>query len=358
MIDLTFVLESLKRRWIAIVIVTVLAAGCGVVSSASSSDSSAPVAPTYTAEATIYVDAYESSDANEYNYVVSDGYFIADARRIVVSDSVAGEVRRTLGEDVSIASPYWKDRTTKSNISTHFIFVEATADSEERALDAANMAADLAMENIKEHMSAKRVELYEGAVVKTVSDEAGDFGVDSLEPTIVTTLASSFSVKKVLVFALVGFVLACMAAVVFDYLRRRVRTAHDVERLLGVPLLGAVTGKGDRSAAFARVALAVDSLCRKNDVKTVAVCGLSDGDAAEEVFSALKSAVGFANVNDWAVLSSGSGNMTAVAVADCVVLSTAKSAASASQIEECARVLSMMDTPVLGAVFVESAKRG
>ena len=104
MIDLTFVLESLKRRWIAIVIVTVLAAGCGVVSSASSSDSSAPVAPTYTAEATIYVDAYESSDANEYNYVVSDGYFIADARRIVVSDSVAGEVRRTLGEDVSIAT--------------------------------------------------------------------------------------------------------------------------------------------------------------------------------------------------------------------------------------------------------------
>lgn len=362
MIDIRFVVQCLRRRWWLILSCTLVAALLGGIWSfvTSEDETETPVLP-FTAEATIYVNGYDSDEMMGYNYKVDEGYMIGDARRIVVSDSVAGEVRRKYGEDVIISSPFWKNPETDGTFYTRFIFVNASAETKQIAIDAANLAAQLAVEKMKEQVCFKTAEVYEPAVLKTVFGEAADFGANSMDPSDLENTdsggASRLSIKTILVSGFCAFAVTFGAVIAYYYLNRRFREPYDVERILGVPLLGTVReGHMVSDLEMSLIPLIVDEICERNDVGQILTCGLPGNDAVLEVSNLLK--------DRCAVLLLGELNLQGdeidrdlVEEAGGVVVVVTEDAADSSQIARVTRVLNLLQIPVAGAIFVRRESR-
>ena len=88
---------TFKRRIVFILLITVFCAGLVVAQSLLKSEK--VLATSYTAEATLYLSgAGSSEDTLAYNYELDESRELENARRIVISDSVAGEVKRHCNE--------------------------------------------------------------------------------------------------------------------------------------------------------------------------------------------------------------------------------------------------------------------
>ena len=357
MIDLRFVWQCFRRRWWLVLLCTLLAGVAGGLWAKLDATDGAQVPP-FTAEATIYMNGYDSSEMTGYNYRVDESYLVSDARRIVVSDTVAGEVRRKYGEDVVVSSPFWKNPETGATFYTHFIFVDASAESVQVAIDAANMAAELAVEQMRNQVSAETVELYEPAVLKTVAGEAADFGANSMDPADLESSVegeeSGSLSKTVLVSAFCAFFLSFALVVAYYYFNRRFRNSHDVERILGVPLLGVVgVGSIKSDIEDGIIPLAIDEICKKNDVQNALVCGIPRGTYVDKSFEALGSSckVDVAGVFD---CSSANRSRALAERSDCVILIVLQNEATPRQIDDATRVLNLLQVSVVGAIFVET----
>ena len=252
MFNVGAVVESMRRHWIAIVVIFALALGAGAASSFLKTGSEAQEISdkAYTAEASVYVtlEAVDGSMISE-----ASDRLISDARRTVISDKVAGEIRRIYGNEVSVYSPWWLDEEKNARYYSHYIFVDVSAPTQEIALAATNDAAKLAAEVMATTLPVKSVAVAEEAYLKQGDgSQAADRGVDALEEIESAAVTSSaISVKKLVIFGFVGlfgaiFVFACV-----DILSRRIRSARDVERMLDLPVLGVIKGEEDYAGALA-----------------------------------------------------------------------------------------------------------
>lgn len=351
MFNVGAVVESMRRHWIAIVVIFALALGAGAASSFLKTGSEAQEISdkAYTAEASVYVtlEAVDGSMISE-----ASDRLISDARRTVISDKVAGEIRRTYGNEVSVYSPWWLDEEKNARYYSHYIFVDVSAPTQEIALAATNDAAKLAAEVMATTLPVKSVAVAEEAYLKQGDgSQAADRGVDALEEIESAAVTSSaISVKKLVIFGFVGlfgaiFVFACV-----DILSRRIRSARDVERMLDLPVLGVIKGEEDYAGALA----AADVLLNRNNLNSLAVAGICQADGAAAM------AAKAADYLDKPVtcidaLSEGSA-VSNLAACEAVVLVISAGAASASQIDEALRALRIADVPVAGAVFVPKGK--
>lgn len=354
MVDVKFVVQCLRRRWWLIALCTVLAGAAGGLWATFMSGEE-PLPP-FTAEATIYMNGYDSDEMMGYNYKVDESYLVSDARRIVVSDSVAGEVRRKYGEDVVISSPFWKNPETEATFYTHFIFVDASAESAEVAVEAANMAANLAVEKMREQISVERADVYEPAVLKTVVGQAADFGANSMNPAdleeSVQGEETGSAAKTILVSAFCAFALSFALVIAYYYVNRRFRDPHDVERILGVPLLGvAAKDQIPSDLEGSLVPLVLDEICERNDAGRVLVCGLPANDSVVAVSSFLKEHCSSTLVGELD-FASAEQDRKMVEQANSAVVVITQNAASSSQIARAARVLNLLQIPVAGAIFI------
>lgn len=356
MLDLTFVAESLKRRWWIAVVVAVVFGAAGLVSMVTAKGET--LLPTYTAEAVVYVDARQSSDVNDYNYVINDEFVAGDAHRFVLNNSVAGEVRRTYGEDVIISSPLWQNELTKLEAKTHFVFVDATAGDEATALDAANMAAELAASKIEQEVEGAKANVSDKAALKTTSANVADFGVDDLTLSPMSQAGSSLSVKKLVVFFGVGLIVGVALVLIVEYCRRRVRSAHDVERLLGVRVLDEVE-ESDASdgANYRRCAGIIDAIVQREGCDAPILCGWRESQVPENVVSHLNDAMRKSRIVGWAGLSSHSCDTSALVDADSAIVVVVQNEQSAKELDEMVRCIGALGMKVLGAIYVQ-AKRG
>lgn len=354
MIDITTLYESAKRHWIAIVCVTIVCAVAGFAFSFVNARGEVDAGPTYTAEATIYVNGYESNAVEDYNYEYSDDKLISDVRRIIVSNEVAGKVREKYGEDVLISSPFWKDKETDNTLYTRFIFVDASAQDAQTALDAANMAAQLALELVREYVPVSIAEQTGQAELRVAGEDAADFGTDPLDPSeeVAGGLGGRINTKLVLILTVFGlfgsfFVLAC-----YDILSRRMRTPHDVSRIIDVPVIGILDSS---SACRGRIADDVSVLLSRSDLTKACVAGFSAGDGAPIVGEVLQDAgVDVSGVVD---LSKDANAASVVSRADAVVLAIRSGASSAREIATGVERLKVANVPVLGAIFAPSTRK-
>ena len=349
MIDVVFIFESLKRRWYVVLAALLLVGAFGAVSTTRVS-SEATLAPTYRAEATLYVyGAFTIHETEGMDKLVNN-----DARRVVLSDSVAGETRRVFGKEVEISAPLWTDPETSKVADTRFVFIEATAPSQETALEAANYACNLAVALLQENSDFETVYVYEPAIVKTTAEGAANYGTGALEPSTATAIASTFDLKRELVFIIAGFCLGCVLALLWDYLRRRIRSAHDIDRMLGVQVVATV-GKNNKEKGFNQAAITVASLSTRKNMGTVAVCGFAEADTAlvetlVEDINSVKQGIQAVAIGN---LSDVDERLTQLVQADCAVLVTQGGAASAKNLAASVEKLRLLDTAILGAVFVE-----
>lgn len=354
--DMTFVVESLKRRWLVVILVAVLAGALGFVSMVISKDET--VAPTYTAEATVYVNTHELSDMERATTTQTEEFVSGDARRFVLNDSVAGEVRRTFGEDVVISAPLWQNDLTKLEQKTHFVFVDAKAADVETAIAAANMAAELTALRIEAEVEGVTANVSDQAAIRTSTSGVANYGSDALSLSPIEQAASSVSVKKLVVFVGVGLIAGIVAVIVFEYCRRRVRTAHDVERLLGVRVIGTLEGEqGSNPENCKRFAGIVDALANRTSSKSVCLCGWGAEETPDNIVADTNAFMRHASISGWASLSSESSDTSSLADSDSVVIVVVQNEQTAHELDEMVRYVSALEMKVLGALYVWKTAR-
>lgn len=354
MFNLETIGESIRRHGLPIALITILLVALGAVSSFKGGEAS--IEPQYTAEASLYVTGYEEApDTQSYNYQLSgsEDMLITDARRVVVSNEVAGEVRRQFGEDVVVSSPFWVNEKTNANFYTRFIFVDVTAPSSETALEAADFAAEKAAGIIESTLPVSEVSVASPAVLSSAQGEAADFGVDAFvsDENPIIAVASGISVKNLVIFGFVGLVGSIIVFAAYDILSRRVRSERDIERLLSVPTLATVKGEGD----YAFLAEDVRVLLERNGLGSVAVAGCVKGDGASEVAEALTQQG--LKVTGSAAAAVEPDAVGLLARAEGIVIVLGYAAARGRDLDRLSEALRIAGTPLVGSVFVPRKRR-
>lgn len=349
MVDFKFVVECLRRRWYVAVAALVIAIAAAFFGGFATEGGKA-VTATYRAECVVYFEGFESA-AGSYNYELTDGAAIADMRRIIESDTVAGETRRQYGQDVTIGAYTIKDKDTSQPLNIHFLSVVASAPNIDTAMAAAQSAAERSVAVAKEKTYLKNAQVYEGPFVNNAGELASNRGTGALDvQTQEVVTAKSISWKKLVVFGGVGFILGFVIVMLYELMRQKVRCPRDVERLFGVMNLSELSvADKDNAASFAAAAVAVDALAKGNDIESFAVVGFGPEDCASETGAGLASCaksqfVGAASVAD-------NDQLGFLAQADAVVLSIVERADSPDAIKKAVQYLKAVNVPVLGAVY-------
>lgn len=341
--------ESVKRHWVIVLVFTIACTILGLGSSFLNSNKSLSDGAGYSAEAAIYISGYESSDVNAYNYQVSDGWLVGDARRIIVSDEVAGDVRRELGEDISIESPFWISKDTQAELYTHFIFVKATADTEELAMQATNLAVQKAMPLMKQYLPVSSVDLYSEATLSAGEKGATDYGTDKLTPSEDSSELSTLSKKNIVLGFAGGLLISILGVAIYDLSSRKFRSAHDIKRLIDVSVLGVWHDSSDDEL----LAESVDILMSNNDLGSVTVAGFVKEDKAQEISRALQDSKSFSKTVALAeALSKRPEDLRTIAQHDCILLAVRASRAKHSDIIQAVERLRLVGAPILGAIFI------
>ncbi len=352
MFNVGAVVQSIRRHAVAIIVIFALALAAGVGSSyLKTGDEAKKISEkAFTAEAVVYFtmnDVYGGMIEAESNFLISD------ARRTVVGDKVAGEIRRIYGSEVNVSSPWWEDEEKNARYYTHYVFVDVSAPTEEIALAAANEAAVRAATAMEETLPVKSAVVAEAAYVKqsdsTKAADRGTESLDNIESALVTS--SSISVKKLVIFGFVGlfgaiFVFACV-----DILSRRIRSERDIEKMLDLTVLGTVKNDAD----YEGIAALLNVLLSRNSMKSLALAGVCASDGAADVFEKISPYLPQALSCVEAL--SENGSVATVAECESVALVLAEGAASGAQIDRALKALRVADVPVAGVVFIPKSKK-
>lgn len=354
MFNVGSVLDSAKRHIVAIVVVAILAIALAVASSYMDAKNSVEE-PTYRAETAVFMvldgelDGSIAADETQ-NLAISDG------RRIVMSNEIVSAVREAYGEDIQINSPLWTDEEKNVRVYTHCIFVKVSAGNAQTALDACNMAARLTAEKMEETMCVESATVLESAyltnsAMNKVSSLGTEESVDSSsaanESQSFSFSLSDISIKKVIIYLFVALLIVICAFAAYDIIFRKICSAKDVERILGIPVLA----KAKRGDSLACAAQKVQVLATKNDIHSVAVAGIVEEDGAMEVYEKLKSC-GCENLSCAVSIIDSADALQQIAQSDGVLLVLYCGASKGKQIEEACKSLRIADVPVIGAIYL------
>lgn len=173
----------------------------------------------YTAQTDMYVLASSQSDAGSAlsSDLSASQMLTNDVARLLQSDRVMGDAARDLGleslDDYSI--------TVSSETTTRVITLSVTGADPRGAANVANALADNVSQVAQEVMSVESVNVIDEAPVPTAPSGPN------------RTL-------YVMVAFMAGLFLAVAIVVVLDMLDTRVRSAEQVEELLGLPVIGRI----------------------------------------------------------------------------------------------------------------------
>ena len=349
--------ESARRHWIVIILVTVICVGAGAFSSYRA-NSGEQAARSYMAEAVIYVQDYGYASDDRagagYNYSLSEGYMVNDARRIVMGNDVAGKIREAYkDDDITVSSPLWRDTERNENIDTRFVFVDVSASDADTAKEAANAAAALAVEKIEATLPVESAEISEAAYLRPDSGYAAEPGTDAIvedegDAPVTSVAARSISFKTVFVYGFVGLVLSVAVFAAYDILTRRVRSARDVERLLDIPVVETVRASCDT----VRLASSVSALMARNGFSSMCVVGASADDGADDLARKLASALPDCKIGSVS-FSEDEDGVLEVREYDAVLVVLRRAASRGSAIDAMMWRLRIADVPVIGSAFLD-----
>lgn len=391
---------TFKRRIVFILLITVFCAGLVVAQSLLKSEK--VLATSYTAEATLYLSgAGSSEDTLAYNYELDESRELENARRIVISDSVAGEVKRHFNEQdpgLTITSPFPYDSYKADRVMTNFIYIDATSADPQVAIDAADRAAQLAVEKIADTIiKVEKVVIYEQAIIKSGDnsfaanpgiESTGESALDSGETPSMSGLAK-IDKKNLAIAFFVGLFGSAFAFCVYEILNRKIRTAHDAEVMIGIPVIATlpITDIFDQTASSTVTQLVNDIqvLLPADAHKVVSVVSIANPDVSAKMTQALfasfqraklpisiikaaepavvnlesmQKAVGSTENDDGFVLidsgalANDAQATLGVAAGTAVLLVTRQQEARSAQIKKALRQLQIADKPLLGIALL------
>jgi len=189
------------------------------------------VSPKYTASTRMYVlNRSNGESVNSSDYQISN-YMVSDYTVLITGRNVTDEVISRLNLDMS-SDELANAITVSSPTNTRILQIDVTAESSLLAADIANTVREVAALQIKEIMAVDAVNLVYAAEVPRAP-------------------ASPNVLKNTVLAAAVGLVAAIGVLVLICILDDSIRTEEDVEKYLGLSVLGVIPV----SAEFEKIAI-------------------------------------------------------------------------------------------------------
>jgi capsular polysaccharide biosynthesis protein len=182
------------------------------------------ITPTYKASASVVVNQEENVDVSSLNNAIQSNISLINTYKIVMTspvilDEVAKEMKLSLS-----SGELAEKLEVASEADTQIITVTATDTSQEAAADLANTTVEVFQKEIPELMNLENV--------KTLS----------LAETVDNPSATS---PNILLNATIALVLGAMVSIglafLLEYLDNTVKTEADVEKRIGVPVIGIIS---------------------------------------------------------------------------------------------------------------------
>ncbi len=351
MISFASLFSSVKRYLIWIVLITLVAAGLSVAMDKLKAPEEGSVR--YLAQASLHF-TYDTLPKDEKALGIEASYLGAYTQnsifRIVESQEVAGEVRKELGESVTIQAAPWKNQEGDYGYS-EFITLSASAADKELALKAAVRAAELAKSQMEELLPLKNVSISSPAslVNSSKADETFNFGTGNLKEQS-AGLSAGLNKRRLLIFVFLGLFASAAAFICKDLLSRRIYVKDDLERLLNVPLIASLDKKAsdkDLELAMGNIA----ALMKKQDLDTLFMLCPSQGDFNPAYLRAAENILGSGQTKLHCSSLESAEDIIKLAQADACVLSLKAGKASAKELEQAMSSLNALGVKVLGAVL-------
>jgi len=210
--------QTLKKRIALIVSITLISMIiCGVVSYFV-------ITPEYKSSTQILVNqAKDSESIYSQNEVQTNIQLINTYSVIIKSAAILNDVRNDLGLDISVAT--LNNKITVESAQNSQIMTISVIDSDPAlALEIANKTAEVFEKQIKSLMKVDNVNIL------PLADDQENQSPISPNPPI-----------NIFIAAVVGLMVGIGLAFLLEYLDNTVKTEHDIEKLLNLPVLGGIT---------------------------------------------------------------------------------------------------------------------
>jgi len=165
----------------------------------------------------------EDQTIYNYNEVQTNVQLIGTYSVIIKSAAILNNVKSELNLDISV-SDLNKKITVDSAQNSQIMTVSVTDSDPTEALKIANTLAEVFEKEIKEIMSVDNV-----TILPLAADQENQPPV-SPNPTLNIAIA-----------AVVGLIIGIILSFILEYLDNTVKTEQDIEKLLELPVLGAIT---------------------------------------------------------------------------------------------------------------------
>ena len=214
-IDLREIFEMLKKRWIMIASITLVAA---IVAGGISFF---VLKPQYEASTTMIVSYKQDQEAlMDYNQLQMSQKLATTYSQIIKSDRIADKVIKKL--DLDLSANALNSKISVSQVDTTEIFKITVKDNDPQlAALIANTEADIFKQEINDMMKVDSVSTIDVAKVPG-------------------SPVSPNKVMNVAIAAVLGMMVSVGLVFVLEFLDRTYKTPSDIERHLGLPILGTI----------------------------------------------------------------------------------------------------------------------
>ncbi|MED4054182.1 Wzz/FepE/Etk N-terminal domain-containing protein [Niallia taxi] len=210
--------QTLRKRIFLIILFTLIAMiVSGIVSYFV-------ITPEYKSSTQILVNQTKDDESvYNYNEVQTNVQLISTYSVIIKSAAILNIVKNDLDLNMSV-SELNERISVESAQNSQIMTVSVTDPDPALALEIANKTADVFEKEIKEIMSVDNV------TILPLADDQENQSPISPNPTL-----------NIVIGAVVGLFIGIGLAFLLEYLDNTVKTEQDIEKLLGVPVLGAIT---------------------------------------------------------------------------------------------------------------------
>ncbi|MEI2463267.1 YveK family protein [Niallia taxi] len=218
-ISLKELFQTLRKRLFLIISVTLIAM------IASGAISYFVLTPEYKSSTQILVNQAKTDDSTFYNMneVQTNIQLISTYSVILKSAAILNTVKSDLGLDMSVSELNNKI-TVESAQDSQIMTLSVTDADPVEALNIANKTAEVFENEIKKIMSVDNV------TILPLADDQQNQSPISPNPPL-----------NIVIAAVIGLVLGVSLAFILEYLDNTVKTEQDIERMLEIPVLGAIT---------------------------------------------------------------------------------------------------------------------
>lgn len=215
-LDLRDLLTTLRKRWWAIVIITI------IFTAVAAWYSIYYLVPIYSSDTSLYVGKdIETDNAVAYNDIILGDRLVSDYRELVKSRRVTGMTIQELGLIDTTSKSLAEMITVQAKSDTRIIEITVLDKDPETARDIADKVAEIFTEQVVEIMEVQNVQVIDKAIVN----------LTPVKPNVNMNILIAF---------ILGIMVGTGLIFVIEYIDNSIKSPEDIKKYLELPILGVI----------------------------------------------------------------------------------------------------------------------